>query len=93
MDQKREELIGGEVEMRQARLGLSVELLGHEPEGIRFFEALTLALLRDPVQMPWGVARELDIGSEGKQVAQQVVKEQVTCLLYTSDAADEYQRV
>ena len=78
MDQKREELIGGEVEMRQARLGLSVELLGHEPEGIRFFEALTLAMLRDPVQMPWGVARELDIGSEGKQVAQQVVKEQVT---------------
>ena len=76
--QKREELTGGKVEIRQASLDLSVELLGQEPENMRVFEAPALALLRDPLQMPWRLAGELDVGSEGEQVAQQVVEEQVT---------------
>ena len=45
---------------------------------MRVFEAPALALLRDPLQMPWRLAGELDVGSEGEQVAQQVVEEQVT---------------
>jgi hypothetical protein len=77
-DQKWEELIGEEVEMRQASLDLSVELLGQEPEAMRVFHAPALTLLRDPVQMPWGLTGELDTGSEGEQVAQQAVEEQVT---------------
>ena len=64
--------------MRQASLDLSVELLGQEPEGMRVFHAPALTLLRDPVQMPWGLTGELDTGSEGQQVAQQAVEEQVT---------------
>jgi hypothetical protein len=38
MDQKRKELSGGKMEMGQASLDLGVELLGQEPEGMRFFE-------------------------------------------------------
>jgi hypothetical protein len=42
MDQKREELSDRKVEMRQAGLDLSVELLGQEPEGMRFFQKLAV---------------------------------------------------
>jgi hypothetical protein len=77
MDQKREELGGGKMEMGQAGLDLGVEVFGQEPEGMRFFQAPALALLRDPVQMLWGLAGEGDTGREREQVAQQIVEEQV----------------
>jgi len=78
MDQKREELSGGKAEMRQASLDLGIEMLGQEPEGMRFFEAPAFALLRDAVQMSGRLAGELDSGHERQQVAQQAVEEQVT---------------
>lgn len=75
--QQKEAPKGLSIEMRQADLDLGIELLSQEPEGMRFFQAPALALLRDAAQMLWRLAGELDTGSEREQVAQQVVEEQV----------------
>jgi hypothetical protein len=62
MDQKREELSGGKVEMRQASLDLNVELLGQEPEGMRFFQATALVRVWHTIQMPFHAVRQCRVG-------------------------------